>query len=270
MCRWDITGAKKMKKLSLFTVMLLMVVAVLSSCGAKRNMAQSGYYQQQPPYYQQPYAQQPPQQYPPQQPTYQQQPQQQPVYNQPQQPVGNTDEAREKENEWKKAGYTITGAYGMRTMYSVLSNMYKKIDAEPERYAPFMGHGQTNDGELSTAMMYAQNAAAINYANACGSVVSGGIARQFSNFGELGTKLMGAYTQKVAEKIVPFLHEAIAVKRTQNNILEVEAYYLIDENDASKMRKDAMDQALRETATEQIFGSAVDEWVKKFVSQTNE
>ena len=251
-----------MKKINLFAVVLMMAAFALTSCGAKKQLAQNGY--QQPPYYQQPYAQQPPQQNPyQQQPTYQQPPQQQPIYNQP---VGQEDEAREKTNEWQKAGYTITGAYGMRTMYKVLSLMYQKIDAEPERYVPFMGHGQTNDGELSTAMIYANNSAAINYANACGSVVSGGVARQFSNFGELGTKLMGAYTQKVAEKIVPFLHEAISVKRTQNNILEVEAYYLIDENDAYKVRKDAMDQALRETATEQIFGSAVDEWVKKFVS----
>jgi hypothetical protein len=27
-----------------------------------------------------------------------------------------------------------------------------------------------------------------------------------------------------------------------------------------------MDEALRETATEQVFGAAVDEWVKEFVS----
>ena len=246
-----------MKKMTFFAVMLLAVTAVFTSCGAKRNVVQN-----QPPYYQQPYAQQPPQQNPyQQQPTYQQPPQQQPVYNQPVQ----RDEAQIKENEWTKAGYTITGGYGFRTMYKVLSDMYKKIDEDPERYAPVMGHGKTNDGELSTAMIYANNSAGINYANACGSVISGGVARQFSNFGELGTKLMGAYTQKVAEKILPFLHEAISVKRTQNNILEVESYYLLDENDAYKVRKDAMDQALRETAAEQIFGTAVDEWVKQFV-----
>lgn len=245
-----------------FFAVMLMVAAALASCGAKKNVAQNGYYQQQPPYYQQPYGQQPPQQNPYQQPVYNQPPQQQPVYNQP---VAQRDEAQVKENEWTKAGYTITGGYGFRSMYKVLSDMYKKLDAEPERYVPVMGHGKTNDGELSTALIYASNSAGINYANACGSVISGGVARQFSNFGELGTKLMGAYTQKVAEKILPFLHEAISVKRTQNNILEVESYYLIDENDAYKVRKDAMDQALKETATEQIFGTAVDEWVKKFV-----
>ena len=240
-----------------YAIVLTMALLVLTSCGARKQMAYNGYNnQQQPPYYQQPYGQQTQQQ--------------QPVYNQPQQTSGDENEAREKCKEWEKAGYSITGAYGMRTMYSVLNNMYRKMDAEPERYTPFMGHGKTADGEISTARMYAQNAAAIDYANACGSVILGGIARQFSNFSELGTKLMGAYTQKVAEKIVPFLHEAISVKRTQNNVLEVEAYYLRDENDAYKVRKDAIDQALKETATEQVFGSAVDEWVKKFVQQGNE
>lgn len=240
-----------------YATALTMALLVLTSCGARKQMAYNGYNnQQQPQYYQQPYGQQ--------------SQQQQPAYNQSQQTGSDESEAREKCKEWEKAGYSITGAYGMKTMYGVLSSMYKKMDAEPERYTPCMGHGKTTDGELSTARMFAENAAAIDYANACGSIISGGIARQFSNFSELGTKLMGAYTQKVAGKIVPFLHEAISVKRTQNNVLEVETYYLIDENDAYKVRKDAMDQALKETATEQVFGSAVDEWVKKFVQQGNE
>lgn len=181
----------------------------------------------------------------------------------PQSPTSGTEG---KVKEWQSQGYTITGNYGFRTMYDVLYAMNQKIEAEPERYEVFMGTGKTSDGELATARIYAQNNAAIEYANAAGSVVSGGVARQFSNFSELGTKLMGAYTQKVAEQIVPYLKEAIAVKRTQNNVIEVEAYYLIDANSAFDVRKNAMEKALKETATEQIFGTAVDEWVKQFVA----
>ena len=57
-----------------------------------------------------------------------------------------------------------------------------------------------------------------------------------------------------------------SVEDVQNNVLEVEAYYLIDANAASNVRKNAMDQALQETATEQIFGTAVDQWVRQFVT----
>jgi hypothetical protein len=241
-----------MKKFNLLAI--TMIACVFASCGGTKQMVGSQ------PYYQQP-VQQP----------YYQQPVQQPVYQQPvqQQPAASNavaTGAEGKVKEWEKAGYSITGSYGFRTMYDVLSAVYKKMDADPERYEFFMGSGKTTDGELSTARIYAQNAAAIDYATAAGSVVSGGLARQFSNFSELGTKLMGAYTQKVAEQIVPYLKEAIAVKRTQNNVLEVEAYYLIDANAAQDVRKNAMDKALQETATEQIFGKAVDQWVKEFVS----
>ena len=229
---------------------IIAIACVFASCGAKQVAANQPYYQQpvQQPYYQQPV--------------------QQPYYQQPAQPSrgGVASGAEGKVKEWESQGYSITGAYGFRTMFDVLAAMYQKIDAEPERYEVFMGSGKTTDGELSTARIYAQNAAAIDYATAAGSVVSGGLARQFSNFSEIGTKLMGAYTQKVAEQIVPYLKEAIAVKRVQNNVLEVEAYYLIDANAASNVRKNAMDQALQETATEQIFGTAVDQWVRQFVT----
>lgn len=246
-----------MKKINFLAIIMIAVVS--ASCGGTRQMASNQ------PYYQQPVYQQPVQQ-----PVYQQ-PVQQPVYQQPvqQQPAATNAVAKGAEGkvkEWEKAGFSITGAYGFRTMYDVLSAMYKKIDAEPERYEFFMGAGKTTDGELSTARIYAQNDAAISYATAAGSVIKGALARQFSNFGELGTKLMGAYMQKVAEQIVPFLKEAIAVKRTQNNVLEVEAYYLIDANAAHEVRKDAMDKALKETASEQVFGTSVNEWVDQMVT----
>lgn len=244
-----------MKKINFLAI--VMVACVFSSCGGMRQMSNNQ------PYYQQPYYQQPVQQ--PVQQTVQQ-----PVQPSVQKTTNKNNSvatgAEGKVKEWEAQGFSITGAYGFRTMYDVLSAVYKKMDAEPERYEFFMGAGKTTDGELSTARIYAQNDAAISYATAAGSVVKGGLARQFSNFGELGTKLMGAYTQKVAEQIVPFLKEAIAVKRTQNNVLEVEAYYLIDANAAHEVRKDAMDKALKETASEQVFGTAVDQWVNEFVT----
>lgn len=43
-------------------------------------------------------------------------------------------------------------------------------------------------------------------------------------------------------------------------------FYILDEQKAKDVRKTAMDAALKETGTEQVFGTAVDEWVKKFVA----
>lgn len=173
-----------------------------------------------------------------------------------------------KVKEWQADGYKIDGT---RTMYDKLVAHYAQIDANPS-LIEVEGSGIGN--EKSDARMYCLNAAAIQYATAARSVVAGGMSREFSNFTESGTKLMGAYTQKVQEAISPFLKESVAVYRntTQNgkDKVEYDIYYIVDETKVSQVRKDAMDQALKETATEQIFGTAVDKWVKEFVKPMEE
>ena len=83
---------------------------------------------------------------------------------------------------------------------------------------------------------------------------------------------MGAYTQKVQQYIMPYLKESVAVFKTENDIqtgkpeILFEVYYLLDEEKAMSVRKQAIDESLQETATEQVFGTAVDEWVKTFVT----
>ena len=165
--------------------------------------------------------------------------------------------------ELQADGYKIDGS---RTMYDRLVAHYAQLDANPN-LLEVTGNGIGN--EKTEASMYCLNAAAAKYATAANSIVSGGIARDFSNFTEPGTKLMGAYTQKVQQAITPFLKESIAVYRNTTvdgkSKIEFDIIYIVDETKVAQVRKDAMDQALKETATEQIFGTAVDKWVKEFV-----
>lgn len=168
-----------------------------------------------------------------------------------------------KVKEWQAEGFKIDGS---RTMYDKLIAHYAKLDAN-SNLLEITGNGIGN--EKTEASTYCQNAAAIKYANAANSVVSGGISREFSNFTDQGTKLMGAYTQKVRQAIIPFLEESVAVYRNTTvdgkSKIEFDIIYIVDETKVVQVRKDAMDQALKETATEQIFGTAVDKWVKEFV-----
>lgn len=175
-----------------------------------------------------------------------------------------------KVNEWTSKGFSVSGAMGTFTMYDLLEMHNKKVIENQDHLAPVFGTGVGPD--KTTARYVALANAATTYATAARSVVSGGMSMQFSNFGEQGLKLMGAYTQKVQEYITPNLKESVAVVRVvtedtkDKGKYEFEIYYIVDEDLASIARKKAMDAALKETATEQIFGNAVDEWVKKFVS----
>lgn len=174
-----------------------------------------------------------------------------------------------KVKEWQSKGFSVTGAMSTFTMYDLLEMHNKKILADPDNIVPAFGTGIGAD--KATAQYAALNNAATMYATKAGSVVSGGMSNQFSTFGEQGNKLMGAYTQKVQEYIMPIMRESLSVSRIitenvpQKGRYEVESYYIIDESKAAEARRNAMKEALEETATEQIFGDAVDAWVKEFV-----
>ena len=166
-------------------------------------------------------------------------------------------------------GYKITGAYSTFTLYELLDRHNKKVASDWERYVPLQGTGVGS--ETSDARMYARNDAAIAYATEAGSVIEGGITRQFSNLsGDSRIKIMGAYTQKVQEFIMPHLKESLSVQKENNNRISVMTFFIIDETQAKNVRKDAMNQALRETGMEQVFGTAVDKWVEEFVSPRSE
>lgn len=171
-------------------------------------------------------------------------------------------DVQKRVKEWKSEGWKLVGAYSTFTMESLLENHNAKV-ADEERYTSINGIGTSSN--LSDARMYAMNDAAIQYSTAAGSVVEGFMNTQFSNLGEGERKIVGAYTQKVAKFILPYLKESISLYRNQNANVEVFAYYLVDEQNAGKVRRRAMDEALKETALEQVFGSAVDEWVQKIV-----
>lgn len=176
-------------------------------------------------------------------------------------------DSEDKVKEWKEQGYQLTGAYSTFTMKSVLE-MHNQKAMDVEKYQALQGNGLGS--EISDSRMFALNDAAINYATAAGSIVSGGIARQFSNMGEIGNKLVAAYTQKVAEFLTPHMKESFSLYRKNGNKVELMTYFLVDQQNAYNARKNAMDAALKETATEQVFGTSVNEWVKEFVSDVSQ
>lgn len=184
-----------------------------------------------------------------------------------QQTVIDPSGSDERIKEWKEQGYQLTGAYSTFTMKSILE-MHNQKAKNTERYQALQGNALAD--ELSSCRTFAQNDAAINYANAAGSVISGGITRQFSNFGETGTKLVAAYTQKVAEFLTPHMKESFSLYRKSGNKIELMTFFLVDQENAYNVRKNAMDAALKETATEQVFGTSVNEWVKEFVSDVSQ
>lgn len=239
-----------MKKINLFAAVLLMMAAMLTSCGAKRQMAY-----QQPPYYQQPYQQAP---YAQQQPMYQQPPQQQPIYSQPTKRVVGPEA---KVREWESKGMELAGNSGLFDMYTVAEQVYNKLAANKDKYVLTNGVGVH-----STSRDAAKNAALQNaiqyYASQCGTVIKGRVEREYSTFTDID-KLVTAYSGYVEGLLRGYFNEELAVYRKTDNGYEVECWYTVEENNARVARQQAMTKALQELAVEQTTG----ENIKKFVDE---
>lgn len=256
-----------MKKINLFAAVLLMMAAMLTSCGAKKQVAyqQPPYYQQ--PYQQNPYGQQPPQQNPyQQQPTYQQPPQQ-PVYNQPTQKDPLAGAAQKKAKEWESKGFEITGSKAALPMESALQMYYDKVYTDPDKYIIVSGSGIA-PASPQAAKDVALAGACRNYAASAGSVVNGALNSQFSSFGDVD-KVVGVFEQIVRDKILPYMHEELSVRRHVSKAWEVEALYILDEEKASQVRQQAWDQTVKETAVEQVIADEISKKVRELV-RTNE
>lgn len=246
-----------MKKMTFFAVML-MVAAALTSCGAKKNVAQNGY--QQPPYYQQPYAQQPPQQNPyQQQPTYQQPPQQQ--------PTKRVTGPEAKVREWEAKGMELIGSAGMLDMYQVASEVYAKFANNRDKYVILSGIGQHQSP--SGARQAAQLFAIMEYATSAGVEVKGRFDREFATTTEMD-KLIAAYAGNIQSKLAAYMNEELGVQRkvelpNGKQGYECERWWTLDESKLKRLRQEAMEQALQETATEQTMGNAIREYVNEAV-----
>lgn len=167
--------------------------------------------------------------------------------------VSETDE---KIQEWKSQGFQLTGTYSTFTLKSLLENHNQKA-MDTERYEPLQGNGEGS--EISDSRMFAMNDAAIQYAVAAGSIIEGGMTRQFGSMTQLGTKIVGAFVQKVPEFMIPSMQESFCLYRKNGNKTEVIAYYLIDQTKAYQARQKAMDAVLREVEVEDaVARSTVD------------
>lgn len=168
--------------------------------------------------------------------------------------------------EWQSEGYKLTGSMSTFSIKQVLNVHNTKILSDSQRYIPLMG---TSEGsgvtELSVSSWVAQNDASIRYAQAAGSIVSGGIARKFSNLSGQGSKLVGAYTQKVSEYIIPLMKESFSLCRLNGSQYEVISYFIIDEEAAVTARERALRESIKETGLELELASEIDNWVKEFV-----
>ncbi len=171
--------------------------------------------------------------------------------------------------KWENDGYRVSSM--AFTMEEKIADYRMKIKSNPD----LVELTSEGDGKSSfSAEMAAQNAAALQYATAAGSIIQGGIEREFGNIDEDYDKFHGSYIQDVAKYIMPLLHKEMKFSKREAGKYYVIVGYTLSEEKAEEIREKAFDEALDKSQKTikngQDFGLKVRKYVKENVNPLEE
>ena len=175
-------------------------------------------------------------------------------------------EVSKKLKDYKKKGYEIFGS--SRTLETVLTKHYTTLEAKDGKVVEVVGFSQAKSRNLAQAA--AQNSAANKYATSASQQVKGrvladmalDVANQEAEF----DKFYAAFEGKVQQEIKGELRPSFAVaKQNADGTISVEAYFLVDDDAASRARINAFKNSQTESAVAQKYAQQISNFVNERV-----
>ncbi len=175
-------------------------------------------------------------------------------------------EVKAKLKQYKKDGYKIFGS--SRTLEAALTKHYTTLETEGEKVMEVVGFSQAKS--YNVANTAAQAAAANRYATQASAQIKGRIlsdmANDVANQEAEFDKFYAAYEGKVQKEIKGELRPSFSVmKKNDDGTIQVEAYYLVSEDAASRARINAFKNSQAESAIAQKYAQKVSDFVNERV-----
>ena len=175
-------------------------------------------------------------------------------------------EVSKKMKEYKKKGYEIFGT--TLTLETKLTQHFTQMWAKGDQVVEVPGFSQAKSRNL--ALNAAQNSAAARYATSAGQLVKGRVlSDEALNSGDLTAefdKFYAAFEGKVQQEIKGELRPSFSVaKQNDDGTISVEAYYLVDEDAASRARIRAFEISKNESAAAQKYAQKISDFVNERV-----
>ncbi len=175
-------------------------------------------------------------------------------------------EVSKKMKEYKKKGYEIFGT--TLTLETKLTQHFTQMWAKGDQVVEVPGFSQAKSRNL--ALNAAQNSAAARYATSAGQLVKGRVlSDEALNTGDLTAefdKFYAAFEGKVQQEIKGELRPSFSVaKQNDDGTISVEAYYLVDEDAASRARIRAFEISKNESAAAQKYAQKISDFVNERV-----
>ena len=175
-------------------------------------------------------------------------------------------EVKKKLKDYKKKGYEIFGS--SRTLEAVLTKHLSTLESKEGKVVEVVGFSQAKSRNLAATA--AQNSAANRYATTCSQQVKGRVladmAADVANQEAEFDKFYAAFEGKVQQEIKGELRQSFAVaKQNADGTISVEAYYLVDDDAASRARINAFKNSQQESAIAQKYAQKLSDFVNERV-----
>jgi len=175
-------------------------------------------------------------------------------------------EVSKKMKEYKKKGFEIFGS--TMTLETKLTQHYTKLWSKEGQVVEVPGFSQAKSRNL--ALNAAQNSAAARYATSAGQLIKGRVlSDEALNSADLTAefdKFYAAFEGKVQQEIKGELRPSFNVaKQNADGTISVEAYYIVDEEAASRARIKAFELSKNESAAAQKYAQKISDFVNERV-----
>ena len=178
---------------------------------------------------------------------------------------------KEKMKQYKKDKWTLFGS--TKTLELALLEHYDKLNTAGDNANEVLGVASRFKSK-NVGHQMAINNACITYAQAAGGNVRGRVVSEMSGDGveaeQEMDKFYAAYERLVEKEIKGELKESFSVIRCLNpeapvrdREYEMESYFIVNENAASKARIRAMENALKESEAAQKHARQISEFVNE-------
>ncbi len=157
--------------------------------------------------------------------------------------------------EWKAEGYKQSGASVTYSLEELMARHRSKMELSPDKYYELFGVANAGaKSSLSALKMMALNDAAREYATKADLSMKGKMGSHFNTLADdVKDVLTGSFIAEVSSNIIPFFSESFAIEKTTATSMELRVYYIIDEEQAAKVR-----EAAANTAVKKSMGSVAD------------
>lgn len=173
-------------------------------------------------------------------------------------------ELKQRLKDFKKAKWEVLGSH---TMEVALASHYDKLNTLDEDAHEVVGVS-TRSQSKNVGKQMAMNNAALEYAQNAGSTLKGRVVTDMSGSGIETTaefdNFYAAYERLVEKEIRGEMQPSFTIIRTNpDGTYEIQSYFIVSENAASKARLRALENAFKESEAARQYADKISAFVRE-------